>query len=103
MSDAGNLTIHVVVFHDGEWWIAQCLEYDLCTAKERLEDLSAEIRRFLKVQILGSLDLKIEPFSGLGPAPKRFWRMYEQAVALSEEPPTVEMPHHVAIEARIAA
>ena len=103
MPSSEGLTIHIVVFPEGEWWIAQCLEYDLCTAQRRLEDLPAEIRRFLKVQILGSLELKIEPFSGFAPAPKRFWRMYEHAVAMADASSALETPTDVAIEARIAA
>jgi hypothetical protein len=61
------------------WWIAQCLEYDLATAAKRLEDLPAELERFLTGQIAASLELGIEPFAGLPPAPKRFWQRYEDA------------------------
>ena len=103
MPNPEHVTLHVVVFHDGEWWIAQCLEYELCTAKKRLEELPAEIRRFLTVQILGSLELGIDPFSNLLPAPKRFWKMFEHAQAGWEIPLATEVPPNVEVETRIAA
>lgn len=103
MPEHQEIKIRAVVFREGDWWIAQFLEYGLVTARKRLEDIPAEIRRVLTVQVLGSLARGIEPFSGLRPAPRRFWKMYEQATALTEMSSAGEMPANVAIETRIAA
>jgi len=27
----GEHTIHAIAIHRGEWWVAQCLEYDIAT------------------------------------------------------------------------
>ena len=76
-----QITIRVLLYRSetSPWWIAQCLEYDLATAAKRLEDLPAELERFLTGQITASLEAGIEPFEGLPAAPKRFWRRYEEA------------------------
>lgn len=76
-----QITIRALLYRSetSPWWIAQCLEYDLATAAKRLEDLPAELERFLSVQIAGSLEIGVEPFAGLPPAPRRFWKRYEEA------------------------
>lgn len=72
-------TIHVVVFEDRGWWVAQCLEYDLCTSSKELEDLPKQIASQLRLQV--ALDRKKgrEPFEGLPRSPQKFWDLYEQA------------------------
>jgi len=97
--------ISAVLFREGEWWIAQCLEYDLATQTRRLEDLPGELHRLLTNQILASLEVGVEPFHGFSRAPRRFWEMYERAKSRVEpvehlEQGRVEGPE---VEARIAA
>lgn len=76
-----QFTIHALLYRSrsGPWWIAQCLEYDLVTAAKRLEDLPAELEKCLEVQIAASFEIGVQPFAGLPPAPKRFWKRYEEA------------------------
>jgi hypothetical protein len=72
-------SIHVVVFEDRGWWVAQCLEYDLCTSSKNLNDLSRQIASQLRLQV--ALDRKRgrQPFEGLPPSPEKFWNLYQQA------------------------
>jgi hypothetical protein len=72
-------TIRAVVFREGEWWIAQCLEHDLVGLARTLEDLPDELRKQLRTQVEASLAAGAEPFADLPAAPARFWRMYEVA------------------------
>ena len=78
MSDNANI-IHVVVFEDRGWWVAQCLEYDLCTSSRNLTDLPKKIASQLRLQV--ALDRKKGrlPFAGLPRSPQKFWDLYEQA------------------------
>ena len=71
--------IKVVVFESRGRWVAQCLDYDLCTSSAARERLPRQILSQLRAQI--ALDLKHgrEPFQGLSPAPPRFWEMYSRA------------------------
>jgi hypothetical protein len=77
-------TIRAVAFHRDGWWIGQCLEVALATQTRALEELPHELERLLTVQIQASLARGVEPFTGLEPAPKRFWEMYERARARLE-------------------
>jgi hypothetical protein len=79
MRDASELKIRAVVFQSGEWWVAQCLEYDLVALAHRLEDLPRELHRVLSLQIQASLECEVEPFEGYSKAPARFWKMYDNA------------------------
>jgi hypothetical protein len=103
MPDQHEIKVRAVVFREGDWWIAQFLEYGLVTAQKRLEDIPGEIRRVLTVLIQGSLARGVEPFFGYRPAPRRFWKMYEQATALTGTSSAGELPANVEIETRIAA
>ena len=97
-------TIHAVFFRHGDWWVSQCLEYDLATQSRCLEDLPREVQRQLTVQIVGSLQRGIEPFSGLSPAPRRFWEMFERAQGRIEPlAPAVQPTDLPRVEARLAA
>jgi hypothetical protein len=97
--------IRVVVFRSGEWWIAQCLEYNLATQARRLEDVPAEVHRVLHLQITASRQRGVEPFAGFAPAPGRYWDMYEQAKARLEEVAAGGPGRHLLVqtEARLAA
>ena len=72
-------TIHVVVFEDRGWWVAQCLEYDLCTSSKNLKDLPRQIASQLRLQV--ALDRKKgrQPFEGLPRSPQKFWDLYQGA------------------------
>lgn len=70
-------TLRVVVFKDGDMYVAQCLEYDICaqgqdldTVEQRfLDTLDAE--RFVAKQNGRSLQ-------DIGQAPKQFFTMWEE-------------------------
>ena len=84
--------IHVVVFRNGEWLIAQCLEYDIATQARELRDLLYEVERILSAHIVvADLDGS-EPFANLPKAPRRFWQMYRDAIARLEPIRDIELP-----------
>ena len=78
--------IHAVVFREGDWWVAQCLEHDLVGLARTLEELPDELRRQLRTQIETSVEAGIEPFAELPAAPARYWKMYETAKARTSAP-----------------
>ena len=71
--------IRVVGFESRGRWIAQCLDYDLCTSAAERERLPRQILSQLRAQI--ALDLKQgrKPFHGLSSALPKYWEMYRQA------------------------
>jgi hypothetical protein len=58
---------------------AQCLEYDIATQARTLPDLWYELQRIIVGHIATSLKLGKEPFAGVPPAPKKYWRMFERS------------------------
>lgn len=72
-------TLRVVIFEDRGWWVAQCLEYDLCTSSKNLKDLPRQIASQLRLQV--ALDRRggRRPFEGLPQAPEKYWALYKQA------------------------
>lgn len=99
--------IRVVVYPHDEWWIIHGLDYEFVTLAKRLEDVPGEIRRWLSVLFAACQELGVEPFHGYEPAPKKYWRMYEQAQPWAGLLPAFELPGDLgagpAIDTRLAA
>ncbi|MFL6231602.1 MAG: hypothetical protein ACJ76N_00545 [Thermoanaerobaculia bacterium] len=73
------LSIRAVVFRESGRWIAQCLEYDLCTSAVDRKELTRKLASQLRLQIMLDLAKGNEPFQGLPRAPQRFWDMYSSS------------------------
>jgi hypothetical protein len=71
--------VRAVVFQEGDWWSAQCLEYDIATQAATLGDLRREIERVLAAYVVLAAKQDRNPFEGLQRAPEKFWEMYERA------------------------
>jgi hypothetical protein len=74
-----SLSIRAVVFQDGRRWIAQCLEYDLCTSARDRQELTRKLASQLRLQIMLDLAKGDEPFRGLPRAPQKFWDLYSSS------------------------
>jgi hypothetical protein len=100
-------TIRAVVFKEGDWWIIHGLDYDFATAARRLEDVPAVIQHFLTVLVAASQQLGVEPFYGYSPAPRRYWKMYEQAQPWTGPFPPIELAEEIGplplVDTRLAA
>ena len=71
--------IKVVLFRDGEWWVAQCLEYDLATQARDYNEVFGKLERLIAGRLAVAAQLNAEPFALLPKAPESYWRMYEKA------------------------
>jgi hypothetical protein len=99
--------IRAVVFKEGDWWILQGLDYDFAVAARTLEEIPVRVQRFLAILFYSGRQLGVEPFYGYSPAPRRFWRMYEDAEPWTEALRTFELPEDLGsapvVETRLAA
>lgn len=95
--------IRAVVFREGDWWLAQCLEYDFAAVSRNLEELPNELQWAVTTQIALSIERGIQPFHGFSPAPRRFWEMFDQAKTLLEPAAAAVPGASPEIEARLAA
>jgi len=81
MSAPDEHKIHVVVFRNGEWLIAQCLEHYIATQAHDVKELLHEVKRILSAHIPVAEQDGSEPFAKNPKAPRRFWQMYKDATA----------------------
>ena len=75
-----DIAIRVVVFRDGDVWVAQCLEYDIGAQASDIDTLNERLKAVLKAELKESHERNGEPFAGIGPAPQRFQQMWEHRV-----------------------
>lgn len=71
--------LNLLIFKEDDWWVAQCLEYDIASQARTLPDVQYEIQRILVGRISIAEKLNIDPFEGLAPAPTGYFEMAEDA------------------------
>lgn len=71
--------IRTVLFKEGDWWVAQCLDVDIAAQARSERDLYYELGRLLVGRILAGEKLGVDPFASLPPAPRRYWDMFFKA------------------------
>src|SRR6476660_9933769 len=74
-----SLSIRAVVFQESGRWVAQCLEYDLCTSARDRRELTRKPASQLRLQIILDLAKGNEPFQSVPRAPQRFWDLYSSS------------------------
>src|SRR5262245_9190583 len=86
-------SLSAVLYEQGEWWIAQCLEYDITTQARSLPELQYEIERVVFAHVCASLVEGRKPFEGLNEAPQKFWRMWEVGSRIERKELSFRPPH----------
>ncbi len=68
--------LQVLLYKKEDWWIAQCLEYDITAQAKTLEDVQYELSRLFIFRFIACKEEGIDPLESLPPAPQKFWDMY---------------------------
>jgi hypothetical protein len=76
---ARKYAVRAVVFQEGEWLCAQCLEYDLAAQAKTLQQLSRALQRLIVGHVVVRLRHKQPPFRDLPRAPEKYWAMFRQS------------------------
>jgi len=76
---ARKYAIRAVVFQEGEWLCAQCLEYDLVVQAKSLQQLSRALQKLIVGHIVVRLRHKQQPFRDIPRAPEQYWAMFRQS------------------------
>jgi len=76
---ARKYAIRAVVFQEGEWLCAQCLEYDLVVQAKSLQQLSRALQKLIVGHIVVRLRHKQQPFRDIPRAPEKYWAMFRQS------------------------
>ena len=69
--------IRAIVFQEGEWLCAQCLEYNLVAQAKSLKQLSRALQRLIVAHVAVRLRHKQQPFRDLPRAPEKYWAMFK--------------------------
>lgn len=70
--------VRAVVLHEGDLWVAQCLEYDIGAQAPDLDSLRTRLDVALRFELMESLERTGQPFGGIDPAPRRFHDLWEK-------------------------
>ncbi len=71
--------LNLLIFKEDDWWIVQCLEYDIAVQARTLSDVQYEFQRVLVGRIRMAEQLNINPFEDLAPAPSGYLQMAYEA------------------------
>lgn len=78
--------LRIVIFQEGTWLCAHCLEYDFATQARNLEDLRYDLERMIVGHIAVSLANGLKPFSTARRAPEKYWTMFKRSkISLPEQ------------------
>jgi hypothetical protein len=70
--------LRVLIMRREDWWVAQCLEFDLAAqARGTFDNINAEFCRMLRVRLAGCKLEEIDPFK-LPPASERYYHISKQ-------------------------
>ncbi len=70
--------IRILVFKDGDMYVAQCLEFDIAACADTLDQLRGDIVGTIDAYRSESLALHGAAFQGIGPAPAEFHDMWDE-------------------------
>ena len=71
--------IRAVVFQEGEWLCAQCLEYDLVAQAKSLPKLCRALQELVVGHVAVRLRHGQQPFRDLPRAPAKYWAMFRDS------------------------
>jgi hypothetical protein len=73
-----SVEIRVIVFQDGDLWVAQGLEHDIGAQAADLDTLYQRFVATLRAEVQMSIESGDEPLAGIAAAPRRFHQMWDQ-------------------------
>jgi hypothetical protein len=89
----GPITIRAIAFQEGDVWIVQGIEYDICTRAQNPASVPAAFMRAVAENACITQHLGRKPFEGIKPAPTRFKEMFDRAVAQVRAVGDLQLPN----------
>jgi hypothetical protein len=74
--------LKVVVFSEGDGYVAVVLDHCLAAQAKTVPELKRAVTHLVLTQLIASAERGQAPFVGLPRAPKRYWRLWEDGVAI---------------------
>jgi len=101
MPDAIN-PLRVLITKQCDWWVAQCLEYDLAVQARTLRGVQYEFQRIFFGRLVIAEELGVDPFAGISQPPPYYEAVYNDTVKTVrmemkpiDVPPAPIPPHYV--------
>ena len=88
-----SINLSVVVFKDGDHWIAQGLEYDIATQSKKLGNLPDLFNKTLLNHIFARLENGQEPFKAVPCAPDEYWKMLDEYWKVLNDEMEISLEH----------
>src|SRR5438045_1470112 len=82
-----NLNLTILFLRDHEYWVAQCLEYDVTAQGKSIDDAMQAFERTLVGQVLLDTSQEKEPLAGIAQAPKHYFDLFKKAHRLADPMP----------------
>lgn len=96
-------SVRVIVFKDGEHWVAQCIEHDIGAQADDLDTLYDRLEVVFKAEMREARERNRAVFEGIEPAPKRFHQMWERRARSLEVAPAAWMIDAMNVNLGLAA
>jgi hypothetical protein len=74
-----NGRLRVVIFQEGAWLCAHCLEHDFATQAKSLSGLRAGLERMIAGHVAISLKHELKPFRNVRRAPDKYWELFRRS------------------------
>lgn len=79
MATGKHDTIRVIAYRDGEAWMAQCIEYDICAHGADFDSAMRRLTATVNAECRHTLVKHGEEFAGIDPAPTLFADWFDAA------------------------
>lgn len=79
MSDAIKRSVRIIAFQEGDVWVAQCVEHDICVQGKDLPQARRRMEVALEIELEQSTANGGEPFNDIDPAPAHYAFMFDEA------------------------
>jgi hypothetical protein len=85
MAKPANDGLRVVIFQEGDAWIAQGLEHDICAQGSDLSVLRERFVATLEAELDHAREQGKQTLEHIGPAPDHFFQMWKERSSFSEK------------------
>lgn len=91
---AQEFRVSVIIYPEGNVWIAQCLEYDIVSQGKTIQDVQDRLTRNIAATLSIYAENGRNALESIPSAPKKFWEMFERAtVRVSGRKRPMRVPH----------
>jgi|ERR1700691_2006463 len=81
-----------ILFREGDHWIGQCIEYDICAQAKNLTELKKKLELTIEFEREVSVKRHGYAFVGIPAAPQRFEEMWNKGWAITPQIMVVPKP-----------